>query len=234
MDPDDNESETKDEHRKERVLHTRVPAVLEQELKRLATSLRVPVSNVVRTILEDAVDTLDSVGRAAEGELRHAAERLRRHRGSLRRGREGAEPSPSNETPPSPAGPSAFAPAAGENEPGAGADASAPEHEAAAGPAPSVAEPPPPAAPLAGVIGYQPLLLAKNRDRFAVLLIVPVLAVLVLMFMLVRDAVFVHVLVLFLIRLTHRLAQVLTPVFPSFIQVLHRLLEILEEGTHDL
>lgn len=62
--------------RKERVLHTRVPAVLEQELKRLAHSLRVPVSNVVRTILEDAVDAMDAAGRVAEGEIRSVAEKL--------------------------------------------------------------------------------------------------------------------------------------------------------------
>ncbi len=71
--------------KKERVLHTRVPAVLEQELKRLATSLKVPVSNVVRTILEDAVDAVDSVGRVAEGELRDVADRLRERRGRLRK-----------------------------------------------------------------------------------------------------------------------------------------------------
>jgi hypothetical protein len=62
--------------KKEKVLHTRVPAVLEQELKELAKNLRVPVSNVVRTILEDAVNTVDVVGRRAESELRGAAERL--------------------------------------------------------------------------------------------------------------------------------------------------------------
>lgn len=66
--------------RKERVLHTRVPAVLEQELKRLAHSLRVPVSNVVRTILEDAVDAMDAAGRAAEGEIRSVAEKLAEER----------------------------------------------------------------------------------------------------------------------------------------------------------
>ena len=66
--------------RKERVLHTRVPAVLDAELKRLASSLRVPVSNVVRTILEDAVNTVDAVGRAAEDELRGVADRLKRKR----------------------------------------------------------------------------------------------------------------------------------------------------------
>lgn len=73
-----------EEEKKERVLHTRVPAVLEQELKRLAKNLRVPVSNVVRAILEDALDTVDVVGQRAEGELRSVAERLHRERGRLR------------------------------------------------------------------------------------------------------------------------------------------------------
>ncbi len=49
--------------RKERVLHTRVPAVLDQELRRVANSLRVPVSNVVRALLEDALHTVDDFGR---------------------------------------------------------------------------------------------------------------------------------------------------------------------------
>lgn len=62
--------------KKERVLHTRVPAVLETELKRLAASLRVPVSNVVRAILEDAIDTMDVATGAATDELRSVAERL--------------------------------------------------------------------------------------------------------------------------------------------------------------
>jgi|JI10StandDraft_1071094.scaffolds.fasta_scaffold127799_3 hypothetical protein len=70
--------------RKERVLHTRVPAVLESELKRLATSWRMPVSNVVRALLEDALDAVDSVGTRAEGELHVVAELLRNQRQSLR------------------------------------------------------------------------------------------------------------------------------------------------------
>lgn len=70
--------------KKERVLHTRVPAVLELELKRLATNLKMPVSNLVRAILEDAVDAVDAVGQRAEGELRGVAERLARQRESLR------------------------------------------------------------------------------------------------------------------------------------------------------
>ncbi len=71
--------------KKERVLHTRVPAVLEQELKRLAANLRVPVSNVVRAILEDAIEAVDAVGARAEGELHGIAERLSQQRDTLRR-----------------------------------------------------------------------------------------------------------------------------------------------------
>ena len=70
--------------RKERVLHTRVPGVLEDELKRLAGALRVPVSNVVRAILEDAVDAADLVTRRTEGELRGWTERLAGERERLR------------------------------------------------------------------------------------------------------------------------------------------------------
>ena len=62
--------------RKERVLHTRIPAVLEQELKSLAGNLRVPVSNLVRTILQDALEAAELMGRVAEEELRGAADRL--------------------------------------------------------------------------------------------------------------------------------------------------------------
>jgi hypothetical protein len=71
--------------RKERVLHTRVPAVLEQELKRVANAWRVPVSNVVRALLEDALDTLDIVGAKAEDELRGVAEKLQSERHKIRR-----------------------------------------------------------------------------------------------------------------------------------------------------
>src|SRR5271166_3750848 len=57
---DDAEPEDPRDAKKERVLHTRVPAVLERELKRFADNLRVPVSNLVRTILEDAVSVADA------------------------------------------------------------------------------------------------------------------------------------------------------------------------------
>lgn len=64
--------------KKERVLHTRVPAVLEAELKRFAQNLRVPVSNLVRTILEDALEVADAAGDRVEARLRQAASQLRK------------------------------------------------------------------------------------------------------------------------------------------------------------
>jgi len=78
--------------KKERVLHTRVPAILEDELKRLATALRMPVSNVVRAILEDAVEAVEVVGERAEGELKGIAHRISEQRESLRRAVQGNAP----------------------------------------------------------------------------------------------------------------------------------------------
>lgn len=66
--------------KKERVLHTRVPAVLEQELKRFADSLRIPVSNLVRTILEDAVSVADAATVNFEDRLKNAADKLETER----------------------------------------------------------------------------------------------------------------------------------------------------------
>lgn len=71
--------------KKERVLHTRVPAVLERELKRFAENLRVPVSNLVRTILEDAVNAADAAGESVEGRLKRAAQQLGRERERLKK-----------------------------------------------------------------------------------------------------------------------------------------------------
>lgn len=114
---DNDGKEANNKPKKERVLHTRVPAVLDAELKRLAGALRVPVSNVVRAILEDAVETVDAVGKAAEDELRTVADRLRRSRS---RGSKGSAKSTAADTASSPATP-----------------------------------------PLAGVVGFQPMLVAR-------------------------------------------------------------------------
>jgi hypothetical protein len=71
--------------RKERVLHTRVPAVLERELKRLAETLRVPVSNLVRAVLEDAVAVADHASENVETRLKTFASSLEQERDKLRR-----------------------------------------------------------------------------------------------------------------------------------------------------
>ena len=84
--------------RKERVLHTRVPAVLEDELKRLATNLRMPVSNVVRAILEDAIEAVEVVGQRAEGTLEGIVDRISSQRQSLKQAVRGA-PAPVESTP---------------------------------------------------------------------------------------------------------------------------------------
>jgi len=70
--------------KKERVLHTRVPAVLERELKRFAENLRMPVSNLVRTILEDAIQVADAAGENVESRLKHVAEHLEHERARLK------------------------------------------------------------------------------------------------------------------------------------------------------
>lgn len=49
------------ESKNERVLHTRIPAALETEIKTVADRLRIPVSNLVRNILQDAIDLVGSV-----------------------------------------------------------------------------------------------------------------------------------------------------------------------------
>ena len=73
-----------DAAKKERVLHTRVPAVLERELKRLAESARMPVSNLVRAILEDALEVADRASGRVEEQLRHAVDRVSKERESIR------------------------------------------------------------------------------------------------------------------------------------------------------
>ena len=69
----------------ERVIHTRVPAALEAELRRFAENLRVPVSNLIRTILEDALVVADQAGLRVERELRSGVAQLVQGRAILRR-----------------------------------------------------------------------------------------------------------------------------------------------------
>lgn len=73
------------EPKKERVLHTRIPAVLERDLKRLAHQLRVPVSNLVRTILEDSLRVADKASSVVEAELTNVARAVSRERENIQR-----------------------------------------------------------------------------------------------------------------------------------------------------
>jgi hypothetical protein len=78
--------------RKERVLHTRISDDLAEDLRKMAEDLRVPVSNIVRTVLEDAFSVVekvtDNVGELIEevvDEAEAASDRLRRRHGHRRR-----------------------------------------------------------------------------------------------------------------------------------------------------
>jgi hypothetical protein len=71
--------------RKERVLHTRIPAVLERDLKRLAGQLRLPVSNLVRAILEDALTVADKASGVVQAELTNAANAVSHQRETIQR-----------------------------------------------------------------------------------------------------------------------------------------------------
>ena len=74
-----------DDTRKERVIHARIPASLEAEIKRMADKLRIPVSNLVRNILADTVAMVEGVQqnvdetlhglRAQLGKLEHKVEK---------------------------------------------------------------------------------------------------------------------------------------------------------------
>jgi hypothetical protein len=57
------------EERKERVLHARIPAVLDEQIKKLAEGLRVPVSNLVRNVLEDALVMTRRIGASPQDGL---------------------------------------------------------------------------------------------------------------------------------------------------------------------
>ena len=83
------------EDRKERVLHTRVSERLAEDIRRAAGDLRVPVSNLVRNVLEDAFSVVKAVtGEVGEliedvvEEADRAREQLTRHgRRGFRRAR---------------------------------------------------------------------------------------------------------------------------------------------------
>lgn len=53
--------------RKERVIHTRISEQLAEELRRVAEDLRVPVSNLVRTAIEETLSAVESLSDSVGG-----------------------------------------------------------------------------------------------------------------------------------------------------------------------
>ena len=88
-DPGPEAGERAERSRKERVLHTRISEDLADDLRRVAEDLRVPVSNLVRNVLEEAFSVVESVtGNVGEliEEVMDEAEAVRdRLRGRQRR-----------------------------------------------------------------------------------------------------------------------------------------------------
>lgn len=94
--------------RKERVLHTRVSEQLSEDIKRLADDLRVPVSNLVRNVLEEVFTVVENVSEdvgdffedvidEAEGvreRIRNQQFTTRTARSNARRSRRGRRSSP--------------------------------------------------------------------------------------------------------------------------------------------
>ena len=72
-------------HRKERVLHTRISERLDESLRRAADELRVPVSNLVRNVLEDAFMVVETVAENVGELVDDMLEEAERVRGQWRR-----------------------------------------------------------------------------------------------------------------------------------------------------
>ena len=97
--------------RKERVLHTRISEPLAEDIRRMAEDLRVPVSNLVRNVLEEAFSVVeavtDNVGDLIddvvdEAERTRGRIRSRRHSLRQRRRRRSTGHSPGVEDAPAP------------------------------------------------------------------------------------------------------------------------------------
>jgi hypothetical protein len=71
--------------RKERILHTRVSRQLSEEIRRVAEDLRVPVSNLVRNVLEEAFHVVEQVSDDVGGIVEEVIEEAERARDRFRR-----------------------------------------------------------------------------------------------------------------------------------------------------
>jgi len=84
MDTDDSR-QAEGRQRKERVLHTRISERLDETLRRAADELRVPVSNLVRNVLEDAFVVVETVAENVGELVDDVIEEAGRVRGEFQR-----------------------------------------------------------------------------------------------------------------------------------------------------
>ncbi len=138
--PRSGEPRERSRERKERILHTRISEQLADDIRAIADDLRVPVSNLVRNVLEEAFSAVErvtgDVGELIDDVLEEAevaSERYRRYRDRVRdRARERAQERAAEGGP-------------GEaSAPGAASDPSGPD-------------------PLVRVVAWQPVVLAAER-----------------------------------------------------------------------
>ena len=71
-------------HRKERVLHTRISEPLAEDIRRMAEDLRVPASNLVRNVLEEAFSVVEAVTDNVGDLIEDVAEEAERTRDRIR------------------------------------------------------------------------------------------------------------------------------------------------------
>jgi len=72
-------------HRKERVLHTRISEPLAEDIRRVAEDLRVPVSNLVRNVLEEAFAVVETVTENVGDLIEEVVDEAERTRERIRR-----------------------------------------------------------------------------------------------------------------------------------------------------
>jgi len=70
--------------RKERVLHTRISEPLAEDIRRMAEDLRVPVSNLVRNVLEEAFSVVEAVSDNVGDLIDDVVDEAERTRGRIR------------------------------------------------------------------------------------------------------------------------------------------------------
>ena len=77
--------------RKERVLHTRISDDLAEDIRRVAEDLRVPVSNLVRNVLEEAFSVVETVTDNVGDLIEDVVEEAERARARMRQRRTRSE-----------------------------------------------------------------------------------------------------------------------------------------------